>query len=202
MRSTKRGRSVAKMEKQVPIFEQLSRPSGKEQSPKDKTRMKLRLLLFGGLEGAKVKKSKTYFEQIPVEVVKKIVKERPAQIEEEEMRNGKGALKTPNRNTEPALRTGGFACSSGKLGECLHRRDWQQPLQETPFESDGGLRASSAESPMPDPSTAPPEDWRELAQRVQVENDPNKMVELVEQLIAKIDEERLPKPFRPTSQTQ
>jgi hypothetical protein len=91
---------------------------------------------------------------------------------------------------------------SGKLGECLHRRDWQQLLQETPFESDGGLRTSSAESPMPDPSTSPPEDWRELAQRVRVENDPYKMVELVEQLIAKIDEERFPKPFRPTSQTQ
>ena len=152
-----------------------------------------------------MKKLKTYFEQIPVEVVKKIVKELPAQIEqieEEEIRNGKGALKTPNRNTEPASRTGGFACSSGKLGECLRRRDWRQPLQETPFESDGGLRTSSAESPMPDPSTSPPEDWRELAQRVQGENDPNKMVELVEQLIAKIDEERLPRPFRPTSQTQ
>jgi len=91
---------------------------------------------------------------------------------------------------------------SGKLGESLHRRAWQQPLQETPFESDGSLRTSSAESPMPDPSTSPTEDWRELAQRVQVENDPSKMDELVQQLIARIDEERLPKPFRPTSRTQ
>jgi hypothetical protein len=91
---------------------------------------------------------------------------------------------------------------SGKLGESLHRRNWQQPLQETPFESDGGLRTSSAESPMPELRTSPPEDWRELAQRVQVETDPKKMFELVAQLIAKIDEERLPKPFRPTSQTQ
>jgi hypothetical protein len=97
----------------VPIFEQLSRPNGKEQSPKDTTRMKLRLLLFGGLGGAKVKKSKIYFEQIPVEVVKKIVKELPAQIEEEEMGNGKGGLKTPNGNTGPASRTGGFACRKG-----------------------------------------------------------------------------------------
>jgi hypothetical protein len=83
---------------------------------------------------------------------------------------------------------------SGKWGESLHRRDWQQPLQETPFESDGSLRTSS-ESPMPDPSTSHPEDWRELAQRVQVENDPSKMDELVQQLIAKIDEERLRSPF-------
>ena len=85
---------------------------------------------------------------------------------------------------------------SEKLAESL------QPLQETPFESDGGLRTNSAESPMPEPRLSPPEDWRELAQRVAGENNPNKMIELVEQLIAKIDEERLPKPFRPTSQTQ
>ena len=91
---------------------------------------------------------------------------------------------------------------SGKWGESLHRRDWQQPLQETRFECDGGVRTSGAESPMPGPSTSPPEDWRELAQRVQVESDPKKMFKLVEQLIAKIDEERLPKPFRPKSQTQ
>jgi hypothetical protein len=90
---------------------------------------------------------------------------------------------------------------SGKL-ESLHRRDWQQPLQQTPFESDslqGSLHTSSAESPMPDFSTSPHVDWRELAQRVAGENDPNKMVELVQQLIAKIDEERRP-PFRPASQ--
>jgi hypothetical protein len=91
---------------------------------------------------------------------------------------------------------------SGKLGESLHRRNWQQPLQETRFESDGGLRTNSAESPMPEPRTSPPEDWRELAQRVQVEPDPKKMFKLVEQPIAKIDEERLPNPFRPTSQTE
>ena len=66
-----------------------------------------------------------------------------------------------------------------------------QPPQETPFESDGGWRTNSAEPPMPEPRSSPPEVWRELAQRVQVENDPTKMDELVQQLIAKIDEERL-----------
>jgi hypothetical protein len=60
-----------------------------------------------------VKKSKTYFEQIPVEMVKKIAKELPQKIEEEQMGNGKGGLKTPNGNTEPASRTGGFACRKG-----------------------------------------------------------------------------------------
>ena len=69
-----------------------------------------------------------------------------------------------------------------------------QPPQETPFESDGGWRTNSAEPPMPEPRSSPPEDWRELAQRVQVESDPKKMFKLVEQLIAKIDQERLPNP--------
>jgi hypothetical protein len=55
-----------------------------------------------------MKKSKTYFEQIPVAVVKKIVKELPEQIEE--TGNDKASLDTPNGNTEPSSRTGGFAC--------------------------------------------------------------------------------------------
>ena len=60
-----------------------------------------------------MKKSKTYFEQIPVEMVKKIAKELPQKIEEEQMGNGKEGLKTPNGNNEPASRTGGFACRKG-----------------------------------------------------------------------------------------
>ncbi len=100
-------------DKQVPIFEQLRGPNGREQSPKDTTRMKPRLLLLGGLEGEKVKKSKTYFEQIPVEVVKKMVNELPEKTEEGEMRNRKRGLKNPNGNIEPASRTGGFACRKG-----------------------------------------------------------------------------------------
>jgi hypothetical protein len=96
---------------------------------------------------------------------------------------------------------------SGKLGESLHHRNWQQPLQQTSFESDknldGSLRGRDDDGyPMPEDSTSTQADWHELARRVEVENDPSKVVELVEQLIAKIDEERLPKPFRPTSQTQ
>jgi len=60
-----------------------------------------------------VKKAKTYFEQIPVEVVKKIAKELPQNIKEELMGNGKGGLKTPNVNTEPASRTSVFASRKG-----------------------------------------------------------------------------------------
>ena len=36
-------------------------------------------------------------------------------------------------------------------------------------------------------------DWRELAQRVQLEGDSDKMIKLVEQLIQKFDEEKLAK---------
>ena len=38
-----------------------------------------------------------------------------------------------------------------------------------------------------------PEDWHELAQRIQEETDPEKMIELVRELIARFDEERLRK---------
>jgi hypothetical protein len=36
-------------------------------------------------------------------------------------------------------------------------------------------------------------DWRELAQRIEKEDDSGKMIELVQQLIDKLDEEKLPK---------
>jgi len=35
------------------------------------------------------------------------------------------------------------------------------------------------------------QDWRELARRVQVETDSGKMIDLVQQLIERIDEEKL-----------
>jgi hypothetical protein len=60
-----------------------------------------------------VKKSKTYFEQIPVEVVKKMVNEHPEKTEEGETRNRRRGLNTPNGNTEPASRTGEFAYRKG-----------------------------------------------------------------------------------------
>jgi len=40
--------------------------------------------------------------------------------------------------------------------------------------------------------------WRELARQVQKEKDPEKVFDLVEQLIAKFDEEKSRKKFPPT----
>lgn len=78
-------------------------------------------------------KSKTYFERIPVETVKKI------------------ATVLPENN----------AIESDSVGN------------ETQHEV-----------------TATQEDWRQVAQRVQREQDPNRMIGLVEQLIATFDEEQ------------
>jgi hypothetical protein len=46
---------------------------------------------------------------------------------------------------------------------------------------------------MADDNLPKPEDWHELAQRIQVETDPDKMIELVRELIARFDEEKLRK---------
>ena len=46
---------------------------------------------------------------------------------------------------------------------------------------------------MADDNPPKPEDWHELAQRIQVETDPDKMIELVRELIARFDEEKLRK---------
>jgi len=46
--------------------------------------------------------------------------------------------------------------------------------------------------------TATQEDWRQLAQRVQQEMDPNKMIGLVEQLIITFDNEKARKSLPPT----
>ena len=42
-----------------------------------------------------------------------------------------------------------------------------------------------------------PKGWREVAQQVQLEQDPTKMVDLVRQLIAEFDKEELRKHHRP-----
>ena len=46
------------------------------------------------------------------------------------------------------------------------------------------------------------EDWRELARRVQQENDPEKMMELVHELLAKLDEEKVRRSPRPPTDAQ
>jgi hypothetical protein len=59
-------------------------------------------------------------------------------------------------------------------------------------------------SPMPNDRTRDadgkpgPEDWRELARKIERETDPNKMIELVQELIAKFDQDRLRKGQPPT----
>lgn len=78
--------------------------------------------------------SRTFFEQIPVETVKKIAKGFPEQ----------NAIGSDGRNME-----------------------------------------------MPDEVKSPRESWREVAQKVQHGQDPNRMIELVEQLVAALDEEQL-----------
>jgi hypothetical protein len=45
--------------------------------------------------------------------------------------------------------------------------------------------------------TATQEDWRQVAQRVQREQDPNRMIGLIEQLIARFDEEQARKSRSP-----
>ena len=82
-----------------------------------------------------MQKSKTYFEQIPVEVVKKIAQEIP--------------VKNAIENESVSAVT----------------RDWVTPGEEQ---------------------------WRELAKRVQREQDPNTMIGLVQQLIETLDKEKSP----------
>ena len=58
-------------------FSNLALQKGKGQSPKDVTRISPGLLVFRSIERSKIsmRKSKMHFEQIPVEVVKKIAEE-------------------------------------------------------------------------------------------------------------------------------
>lgn len=57
--------------------------------------------------------------------------------------------------------------------------------EEDVIGSDGG------NTEMPGEVRSPRESWREVAQKVQDESDPNRVAELVEQLIATFDEEQL-----------
>ena len=50
---------------------------------------------------------------------------------------------------------------------------------------------------MPNDGTPKNEDWHELARRIQEEDDPEKMMELVHELLAKLDEEKLRRGLRP-----
>jgi len=78
--------------------------------------------------------SKTFFEQLPIETVKRIAKEFPEE----------NAIGSDGENTE-----------------------------------------------MTEEVRSPRENWREVAQKVQDEHDPKRMTELIEQLIATLDQEQL-----------
>ena len=97
----------------MPIFERLSRPKRQGTISKRYTPYETPTATVWKVKEQKVKKSKTYFEQIPVEVVKKIAKELPEKIQEEKTRNGKRGFKIPNGKNEPASRAGGFASGKG-----------------------------------------------------------------------------------------
>jgi hypothetical protein len=90
---------------------------------------------------------------------------------------------------------------ANKPGEHAHDGDGQHNQQERPSESEqileGSVRASSNESRTPGGSMSIRGDWRELAQRIEIEKDPDKMIGLVQELIVKFDEERLQRPSRP-----
>jgi hypothetical protein len=78
----------------------------------------------------------------------------------------------------------------------------QKLPEEAPVE--GGKEHGSTSCPggrtLPstaDGHTPTHEDWRDLARQIQAETDPNKMIDLVQQLVNKFDEERLRKSLRP-----
>lgn len=56
---------------------------------------------------------------------------------------------------------------------------------------------SQPELPVKNHAASPPtESWRELAQRIQRESDPNVMIELTQELMAKLDAEKAQKQGR------
>jgi hypothetical protein len=58
--------------------------------------------------------------------------------------------------------------------------------------ADAALQAGQIQIPVSD-GVHTLDDWRELAQLIQTETDPHKMVELVQQLISRFDDKKLRK---------
>jgi hypothetical protein len=133
---------------------------------------------------------KTYFEQIPVAVVKKIAELLPA---EKEMGDGDVSIQAPSDETEPPLRAGEKALLEVIVSRRLDESN--KNLESTSLPS-GGAPSTA------DDGVSTHEDWRELARRIQVENNPDKMIELAQQLIAKFDEEKQREGPLPTRATR
>ena len=74
------------------------------------------------------------------------------------------------------------------------RKTVDGPLSiETPAEETGSPRPAGGALQNKTDGLSTHEDWRDIAQRVQVETDSHKMVQLVQQLIEKLEEEKLRK---------
>lgn len=74
------------------------------------------------------------------------------------------------------------------------RKTGDSPLRiETPAEGTGGPRPAGGALQNRTDGLSTHEDWREVAQRVQVETDSYKMVQLVQQLIENFEQEKTAK---------
>lgn len=58
------------------------------------------------------------------------------------------------------------------------------------FAGENAIGSDGGNTEMPDEDRSPHESWREVAQKVQDERDPKRMIELVERLIATLDEDQ------------
>ena len=70
------------------------------------------------------------------------------------------------------------------------------------FPENNSARNDSENIEARDRGTSPQERWREVAQKIQHEQDPARMIELVQQLIAKFDEQQALKPSPPKPDAQ
>jgi hypothetical protein len=113
--------------------------------------------------------SKTHFEQIPVETVKKIAKELP--------RYGLGSERGKSMRVSKTHFEQIPVETVKKIAKELPRND--------------AIENDDLTTETQDQITPHPERWREIAQKVQVEKDPQRMVELVADLITAFDEEGL-----------
>jgi hypothetical protein len=87
--------------------------------------------------------AKTHFEQIPVELVKKIAEEGFPEVKE--IRNDNVILKVPAKKTEPHASRAHSRCRNGRTAEIrlgsdddgvIKYPDWEKPLQEAVVEVD------------------------------------------------------------------